>query len=156
MEACAVICRKATFALLDANYLSSVPIPGFSSTKSGFLCAFASKFFPIMFFMGSLSAASSRWGYPPQRRQSLRLSAPASNIFPMALCHGCASHKELRHGAPASNKPHLAEKSTPVWLAICHTWAGFAISQLWRTTFHSTYSYECTSTLLPLGAAART
>ena len=27
-------------------------------------------------------------------------SAPASNIFPMAL----------RHGAPASNKPHLAEK----------------------------------------------
>ena len=33
------------------------------------------------------------------------------------------------HGAPASNKPHPAEKSTPVWLAIWHIWAGFANSQ---------------------------
>ena len=32
-------------------------------------------------------------------------------------------------GAPASNKPHPAEKSTPVWLAIWRTWAGFANSQ---------------------------
>ena len=32
--------------------------------------------------------------------------------------------------APASNKPHPAEKSTPVWLAIWRTWAGFANSQL--------------------------
>ena len=31
---------------------------------------------------------------------------------------------------PASNKPHSAEKSTPVWLAIWRTWAGFANSQL--------------------------
>ena len=31
---------------------------------------------------------------------------------------------------PASNKPHSAEKSTPVWLAIWCTWAGFANSQL--------------------------
>ena len=36
----------------------------------------------------------------------------------------------LSHGASASNKPHPAEKSTPVWLAIWHTWAGFANSQL--------------------------
>ena len=50
----------------------------------------------------------------------LRRSAPASSIFPMAL----------RCSAPASNKPHLAEKSTPVWLAIWRTWAGFANSQL--------------------------
>ena len=58
---------------------------------------------------------------PPRRPgQHLRLSAPASNIFPMAL----------RHGAPASNKPHPAEKSTPVWLAIWRIWAGFANSQL--------------------------
>ena len=57
---------------------------------------------------------------PPRRPgQHLRLSAPASNIFPMAL----------RHGAPASNKPHPSEKSTPVWLAIWRTWAGFANSQ---------------------------
>ena len=32
-------------------------------------------------------------------------------------------------GAPASNKPHPAEKSTPVWLAIWRIWAGFANSQ---------------------------
>ena len=57
---------------------------------------------------------------PPRRPgQHLRLSAPASNIFPMAL----------RHGAPATNKPHPAEKITPVWLAIWHNWVGFANSQ---------------------------
>ena len=61
--------------------------------------------------------------------QSLRYCALASNIFPMALCHGGASHKALRHGAPASNKPHPAEKSTPVRLAIWRIWAGFANSQ---------------------------
>ena len=33
-------------------------------------------------------------------------------------------------GAPAGNKPHQAEKSTTVWLAIWRTWAGFANSQL--------------------------
>ena len=63
---------------------------------------------------------------------------PAS-FFPMAP----------RHGAPASNKPHSAEKSTPVWLAVWRIWVGFANSQLLRATFHSTYSYKCTSTLLP-------
>ena len=35
----------------------------------------------------------------------------------------------LSRSAPASNKPHPAEKSTPVWLAIWHIWAGFANSQ---------------------------
>ena len=52
--------------------------------------------------------------------QPLRRSAPASNSFPMAL----------RCSTPASNKPHPAEKSTPVWLAIWRIWAGFANSQL--------------------------
>ena len=52
--------------------------------------------------------------------QQFRHGAPASSIFPMAL----------RYSAPASNKPHSAEKSTPVWLAIWCTWAGFANSQL--------------------------
>ena len=36
----------------------------------------------------------------------------------------------LHIGAPASGGPHLGEKSAPVWLAIWHTWAGFANSQL--------------------------
>ena len=65
------------------------------------------------------------------------------------LCHSAASLQTLRHGAPASNKPHTAEKSTPVWLAIWRTWAGFANSQLRRATFLSTYSYKCSSTLVP-------
>ncbi len=43
--------------------------------------------------------------------------------------------QSLRHGAPASNKPHPAEKSTTVWLAIWRTWAGFANSQLRRAAF---------------------
>ena len=68
--------------------------------------------------------------FPPQCRHPLChgtpghplccLGAPASHIFSMAF----------HHGAPTSNKPHPAEKSTPVWLAIWRTWAGFANSQL--------------------------
>ena len=46
--------------------------------------------------------------------------------------------------APASNKPHPAEKSTPVWLAIWRIWAGFANSQLRRAAFRCTDSYICT------------
>ena len=74
---------------------------------------------------------------------SYSAAAPqASNIFPMALCR-IASGQQLRYGAPASNKPHLAEKSTPVWLAIWRTWAGFANSQLRCATFRSTYEHIC-------------
>ena len=55
----------------------------------------------------------------------------------------------LHNGAPASNKPPLAEKRTPVWLAIWRTWAGFANSQLRHATFLSLYLYMCLSALLP-------
>ena len=55
----------------------------------------------------------------PASNNSVRVP-PASSIFPIAL----------RCSAPASNKPHSAEKSTPVWLAIWRIWAGFANSQL--------------------------
>ena len=75
--------------------------------------------------------------------------APASNIFSMALRHGahCQEHLRisapachifqmaLRCSAPASNKPHPAERSTPVWLAIWRIWAGFANSQLRSANF---------------------
>ena len=64
--------------------------------------------------------------------------------FPRLLPNGaplqCPGQQQLRHSAPANstsatvppagNKPHPAEKSTPVWLAIWRTWAGFANSQL--------------------------
>ena len=61
-----------------------------------------------------LPAASSRW-----------LSATS-----LPVCTGVPAGQLLRYGAPASNKPHPAEKSTPVWLAIWRIWAGFANSQL--------------------------
>ena len=72
------------------------------------------------------------------------------------LCHGVHSQQHLpdgsslqrpcqplRRSAPASNKPHPAEKSTPVWLAIWRTWAGFANSQLLHAAFCSIYLYRC-------------
>ena len=66
--------------------------------------------------------------------------APASNIFPMALRPGAqASNISADTAPPASNKPHSAERSTPVWLAIWRTWAGFANSQLQRATIRCTY-----------------
>ena len=85
---------------------------------------------------------------------AIRCSAPACSIFPMALCCRAPAGSPLCRrspacnsfataplpatsliGAPASNKPHPAEKSTPVWLAIWRTWAGFANSQLRRAAF---------------------
>ena len=65
-----------------------------------------------------LPATASRWH-----------SATASRLAGQQLCLG----------SPASNKPHSAERSTPVWLAIWRTWAGFANSQLQRATIRCTY-----------------
>ena len=62
-------------------------------------------------------AASSRW---------LFAAAP----LPVAAMPRRSLQQHLCHGAPASNKPHPAEKRTPVRLAIWRTWAGFANSQL--------------------------
>ena len=80
------------------------------------------------------SATAPRPGSPPQRSSHL-------------LCHS----------APASNKPHPAEKRTPIWLAIWRIWAGFANSQLLHATFCSIYLYRCAhSPLLARRAAAQT
>ena len=57
---------------------------------------------------------------------------------------------------PASNKPHSAEKSTPVWLAIWHTWAGFANSQHRDAAFATPDNICAHSSLLPHWAAAQT
>ena len=51
--------------------------------------------------------------------------------------------EETSSAPPASNRPHPAEKSTPVWLAIWRAWAGFANSQLRCAAFRCTYSYIC-------------
>ena len=60
------------------------------------------------------------------------VSVSSKAPLPTASCSVASSGQQQlsHHGAPASNKPHLAEKSTPVWLAIWHIWAGFANSQL--------------------------
>ena len=68
---------------------------GLSSTKSGFLCAFASKYFPIMVFMGSLPAASSRWlsaSAPPVSSPQ----RPGQQHFP----DGALPRLRLSQGAP--------------------------------------------------------
>ena len=64
--------------------------------------------------------------------------------------------QKLRHGALASNKPHPAEKSTPVWLAIWHIWAGFANSQHRNAAFATPDNICAHSSLLPHWAAAQT
>ena len=83
----------------------------------------------------------------PTSSISATAAPSASSIFPMSL----------RCSAPASNKPHPAEKSTPVWLAIWRIWAGFANSQLRCAAFHSTYHHICAHPhCCYLGSAAQT
>ena len=94
------------------EFCSNAPASNSSVTVST-----ASSIFPI--------ALRTQRPCQPLRRSAPASSSsvtapPASSIFPMAL----------RCSTPASNKPHSAEKSTPVWLAIWRTWAGFANSQL--------------------------
>ena len=113
-------------------------------------------------FLSGSDSPFRQWHSLPAVAASRWLSATvplASKNFPMAIRHGAAilfamalpaaalprrpwpaaplrrPGQQLRHGALASNKPHPAEKSTPVWLAIWRTWAGFANSQLRHATF---------------------
>ena len=87
--------------------------------------------------------ASSRWLFAAaprpatsQPRRPCQQHLPDSSL---PRCRHPLRHstpgQQLCHGAPVSNKPHMAEKSTPVWLAIWRTWAGFANSQLRRAAF---------------------
>ena len=86
---------------------------------------------PDGIFAAPLKAASSRWcHWLPRSGKRLPDGAPPQR----------PGRQQLRHsGYLASNKPHPAEKSTPVWLAIWRTWAGFANSQLLSAAFRSTY-----------------
>ena len=78
----------------------------------------------------------------PQASSSSATTAPLSTTPPWRpgqQIHYGAPCQRLLQGASASNKPHPAEKSTPVWLAIWHIWAGFANSQQRCATSCSTY-----------------
>ena len=81
--------------------------------------------------------------YPSARAQNRGFCAllPAS-FFPMA--------------PSASSKPHSAEKSTPVWLAIWRTWAVFANSQHRDAALATPNNIYAHSSLLPHWAAAQT
>ena len=93
-------------------------------------------------------------------RQALPDGATSSSAERQALPDGSPPRRpgqqQLRHSAPASNKPHLAAKSTPVWLAIWHIWAGFANSQHREATFATPKNICAHSSLLPHWAAAQT
>ena len=116
---------------------------------------------PASLFATAPRPSSSRWLFATAPRPSSSrwrsAAAPRPAPAPASTCPGQhllrpapapASSSTSAPGQssrrPASNKPHSAEKSTPVWLAIWRTWAGFANSQLWRAAFRCTYSYICT------------
>ena len=100
-------------------------------------------------------AASSRWCFataplPAASSRWLFAAAP----LPVAAMPRRSLQQHLCHGAPASNKPHPAEKRTPVRLAIWRTWAGFANSQLRCANFSALIyiyaSIPIAATLKPL------
>ena len=73
-----------------------------------------------------------------------------------ASCISARNTPAIRISAPASNKPHLTEKSTPVWLAIWRIWARFANSQHRNAAFATPDNICAHSSLLPHWAAAQT
>ena len=99
------------------------------------------------------SAAAPRPASPLQHLgQHLRCSALAGQL----LRRSARTSSSASASQPASNKPHSAEKSTPVWLAIWHTWAGFANSQHRDAAFATPDNICAHSSLLPHWAAAQT
>ena len=108
------------------------------------------------FACGSISRAAFRLRVLPFKRAWRPRSASLHRHPCQPLSHSAASLQSLRHGAPASNKPHLTEKSTPVWLAIWRTWAGFANSQHRDAAFATPNNICAHSFLLPHWAAAQT
>ena len=115
-----------------------------------------SSFFPmdLRYAAASISATapplcSHSSTAPPLSSRSATAPLPATP--PQRPCQ-----QQLCHGVPASNKPHPAEKSTPVWLAIWRTWAGFANSQHRNAAFATPDNIFAHSSLLPYWAAAQT
>ena len=107
MKACSVICRKATVALPDANYLSPWCQSPLSEHKIGIFVRFSSKVVPMVVRRGSMLVVSSRW-----------------RPLMMTLAHSPAYRRPgqqyLCHGAPASNKPHPAEKRSGLASNLAH------------------------------------
>ena len=83
-------------------------------------------------------------------------SVSTSAVAPWPVNFSAAALRPAAPPQPASNKPHSAEKSTPVWLAIWHTWTGFANSQHRDAAFATPDNICAHSSLLPHWAAAQT
>ena len=84
-------------------------------------CAIDGSIFPMEPLAPAERQALPMVPLAPAERQHLPDGAPPQR----------PGQQQLRHsGYLASNKPHPAEKCTPVWLAIWRTWAGCANSQL--------------------------
>ena len=123
-------------------------------SKSSAIASPANSCFPMALSHGAPASKSSAIEPRPAAscQQHLSCHGALASLFPMALRYGAPAsnssataprQQQLRYGALASNKPHPAEKSTPVWLAIWRTWAGFATSQQLRAAFCSIYLYRC-------------
>ena len=65
-------------------------------------------------------------------------------------------HQKLRHGALASNKPHPAEKSTPVWLAIWYPGPDLLTRSFGVQPFIAPIHISARLPCCHLGAAAQT
>ena len=115
-----------------------LPLPaGATLARSVFPCQQVLPLLAVASFAPSCFPMALRPGAPVSSTSLvLRPSLPIGPLLatcssaPRLLLPINALAGNLHIGAPAGNKPHLAEKSTPVWLAIWHTWAGFANSQL--------------------------
>ena len=137
--------RRSRASLLWRSLATGVPLPlvFLSGASYSAMAPLPAASLPLRRSLpASLPLRPSRSAALPQRpgQQKLRHSAG----------------QQLRYGAPASNKPHLAEKSTPVWLAIWRTWAGFANSQHRDAAFAIPDNVCAHSTLLQHCAAAQT
>ena len=106
--------------------------------------------FPMALRHGALA---SLFATAPRPSSSRWRSAAAPWPAP-ALASSSTSAPGQSSRRPASNKPHSAEKSTPVWLAIWCIWAGFANSQLRRANFSALiYIYASIPIAAPWAAA---
>ena len=115
-----------------------LPLPaGATLARSVFPCQQVLPLLAVASFAPSCFPMALRPGAPVSSTSLvLRPSLPIGPLLatcssaPRLLLPINALAGNLHIGALAGNKPHRAEKSTPVWLAIWHTWAGFANSQL--------------------------
>ena len=104
-----------------------------------------------MFFSDAAFPSRLPFSLVPMDLPGISISATAQPLAtePRPAAPPQRSSQQLCHGVPASNKPHQAEKSTPVWLAIWRIWAGFANSQHRDAAFATPDNICVHSSLLP-------